>query len=67
MSKEEFARSTIGEDYLRTGQEYPTDALLDYLSGLIKMRMENGQNIQWVDKYTTEIEAVKAILTKQTA
>jgi hypothetical protein len=47
MHVEHFNKTTIGADYLRTGQVYPIDALLDYLSGLKKMKAENEQNEVW--------------------
>jgi hypothetical protein len=67
MHVEHFNKTTIGADYLRTGQVYPIDALLDYLSVLKKMKAENEQNEVWKDKYMHEIDAVKEILRRQTA
>lgn len=67
MHTELFNKTTIGADYLKTGQLYPVDLLLDYLSGLIKMKQENEHNEVWKIKYENEISAVKVILQTQTA
>lgn len=67
MHDENFHRTTIGSDYLRHGARYPIDSLLDYLSGLKKMKLEVENNEIWKAKYTHEINAVKEILRLQTA
>jgi hypothetical protein len=66
MHTEIFNNTTIGLDYLKTNQFYPTDLLLDYLSGLLKMKADTEVNELWRLKYTHEIEAVKEILRLQT-
>ena len=66
MHTEIFSNTTIGLDYLRTKQFYPVDLLLDYLSGLLKMKEDPEVNELWKLKYTHEIEAVKEILRLQT-
>lgn len=67
MHTELFNKTTIGADYLKTGQFYPVDLLLDYLFGLMKMKQENEDNEVWKIKYENEICAVKLILKTQTA
>ena len=66
MHTEIFNNTTIGLDYLKTKQFYPIDLLLDYLSGLLKMREDKEVNEFWKLKYTHEIDAVKEILKLQT-
>jgi hypothetical protein len=67
MHTEIFNNTTIGLDYLKTKQHYPIDLLLDYLSGLLKMKADCELNELWRLKYSHEIEAVKEILRLQTA
>ena len=67
MHEEYFHRTTIGSDFLRNGAHYPIDSLLDYLSGLKRMRQEVEHNEIWDVKYTQEINAVKEILRRQTS
>jgi hypothetical protein len=67
MLNEHLTKTVIGTDYLRNNTAYPIDTLLDYLSGLLKMKLENDDNEVWSDKYLNEINAVKYILTQQTA
>lgn len=67
MDLHDFAKTTIGEDCLRKGQDYPIDALLDYLSGLKRHRNDREDDPIWTLKYDNEIEAVKEVLKKQTA
>ncbi len=67
MNAEYFKNTTIGADYLKTGQVYPIDSLLDYLFGLKKMQKDAEGNDDWKIKYDREINAVKEILRIQTA
>ena len=67
MYPEHFHKTTIGSDFIKTGQSYSVDLLLDYLSGLKKMKEDTLQNELWVSKYNNEINAVKEILKLQTA
>jgi hypothetical protein len=67
MHEDYFHHTTIGSDYLRNGSRYPIDSLLDYLSGLKKMKLEVEHNELWNTKYTHEINAVKEILRRQTS
>lgn len=67
MYSENFRNTTIGADYLKTGHSYPIDLLLDYLSGLKKLKEQTIHNEVWKVKYVNEITAVKEILKIQTA
>lgn len=67
MQEDYFHRTTIGSDYLRNGSHYPVDSLLDYLSGLKKMKLEAEHNEHWKTRYTHEMNAVKEILRRQTS
>lgn len=67
MYTENFRNTTIGADYLKTGNTYPIDLLLDYLSGLKRLKDQTTNNEMWKVKYINEIIAVKEILTIQTA
>lgn len=67
MYSENFRNTTIGADYLKTGNSYPIDLLLDYLSGLKKLKEQTKNNEVWDAKYVNEITAVKEILRIQTA
>lgn len=66
MPAEYFDHTTIGSDFLKSDGFYPIDLLLDYLSGLTRMRLEVEHNEAWKIKYTHEINAVKEILRRQT-
>ncbi|MEJ7738777.1 MAG: hypothetical protein WKF97_15235 [Chitinophagaceae bacterium] len=67
MYAEQFQKTTIGADYLKTGQLYSIDTLLDYLSGLKRMKAEIEHNEVWSIRYANEINAVISILKSQTA
>ena len=67
MHAENFDKTTIGADFLKNPQQYPVDTLLDYLSGLMKLKAGNEHNEIWTAKYNNEINAVIYILKKQTA
>lgn len=67
MYPEHFYNTTIGADYLKTGQSYSIDLLLDYLSGLKKMKEEIEHNELWKIKCLNEMNAVREILKMQTA
>ncbi|MEJ7766382.1 MAG: hypothetical protein WKF89_01125 [Chitinophagaceae bacterium] len=67
MQTELFNKTTIGADYVKNGQYYPVDLLLDYLYGLLRMKDEHEVNAIWKIKYENEISAVKEILVNQTA
>ena len=67
MYSENFQFTTIGADYLKNGQSYSIDLLLDYLSGLKKLKEQTINNDVWEVRYINEITAVKEILKIQTA
>lgn len=67
MYAEQFHKTTIGADYIKTGQSYPINSLLDYLSGLKRMKAEIEHNEIWKIRYANEISAVIEILKRQTA
>lgn len=67
MYSENFQNTTIGADYLKTGNSYSIDLLLDYLNGLKELKEQTINNEVWKLKYANEITAVKEILKILTA
>lgn len=65
MTQQEFSRTFIGNDHVNTGQKYPIDTLLDYLSGLKKMSAE-CTNLDHKIEFESELDAVRQVLKNQT-